>query len=558
MRLLFVLILLVSNGAAMALETARSLVAAGAPRLALSRVEQLQPADPGATRWAEWETLRQGLLAELNRNDEALKRAAALPADFPQSLLRQCLLVAIRAAVAAGQPAAARAHAARLLWQLDATQDEARAARLLVIESHLAERQSETAFRAMLRFDQDYRPVGRAVAGRFVESLLDLGLEKEAINWLAALDDTGPLKLRLRLQAGLVSADTAVVQARPRIAGREAAGYWRVLADAAEKLNDGALRVEAAEQLLNTGDDADARAPQAAALWQAYSTGAQAAANRNRLLTGDDGAWLDFASRRLGASPPQARALFAHLSRHGAARATRQAAQLRLVVSLRKGGLDRVAMRLFDQEHAPEALDPQARYLLGSMAESRHLPAVAARHWQGLAAPPGTGDEEWQVRVAATQWRAGMEEDALRAMRELAGRAKVLQAPAMERAVALAREMLEAGKPAPAEALYSMLLPLAGRERARDVLLALGGIAESGSRFAAAADYFLRAALVDGAQMTDAPALRARHAAAANLARAGYREDARAQYRWLVEHSKDPAQVAAARRELARLLYIGD
>jgi hypothetical protein len=429
--------------------------------------------------------------------------------------------------------------------------DEARDARLLVIESHLTERQGETAFRAMLRFDQDYRPVGRGVAERFVTGLLDLGREKEAVNWMAALEDTGALKLRLRLKAGLLAPDAAVVQARAHLGGADAAGYWQVLADAAEKLNDGTLRVEVMERQLHAGESGNPQPSQAAALWQAYSTGAQTAANQARLLTGDDNAWLDFASRRLGSSPPQARALFAHLARNGAARETRLAAQLQLVFSLYQGGLDQAALRLFEAEGAPEALDSQARYLLGNMAESRHLPAAAARYWQGLAAPPGTSEEEWQVRRAVVQWRAGMEEAALGTMRALAGQAKTLPDPAAVRALALAREMRVAGKPAAAESLYAALLPAAGRAREREILLALGEIAEAGSRFAPAADYFLRAALNDESRATDAQALQARLAAAANLARAGHDEDARAQYRWLLRHSKDAAQIEIARRGLA-------
>ncbi len=564
MRILFALICLTIAGAASALETARGLAASGAPHLALARVEQLQPGDPGAARWAEWESLRLVLLVELKRNDEALKRAAVLPANLPQPALRQCLLAAARAAVAEGRGETARAYAARLLWQLEATAEEARAARLLVIESYLAERQGETAFRAMLRFEQDYRPLERGVAERFVGRLLDLGLEKAAVNWLAALDDAGPLKLRLRLRAGLTGPDAAIAQARAQLARDGKAGggaeYWRVLADAAEKQGDGTLRVEALERLLNAGDEGGdnggpkRRQEQAAALWQAYSSAAQAAANRNQLLTGDDNAWLDFAARRLGASPPQSRALFAHLSRNGAARETRMGAQLQLVFSLYQNGFDHAALHLFGDERAvPETLDPQARYLLGSMAESRNAPATAIRFWQGLAAPPDTGAEEWQVRLAVMQWRSGMPAAALDTMRALAKQAKTLPDPAAKRAAALAREMLDAGKPGPAEELYAALLPSAGRGHARDILVALGGIAESAAQHARAADYFLRAALADESRATDALALQARLAAATSLARAGYREDARAQFQWLLKYSKDPAQIEAARRALSRL-----
>jgi len=47
--------------------------------------------------------------------------------------------------------------------------------------------------------------------------------------------------------------------------------------------------------------------------------------------------------------------------------------------------------------------------------------------------------------------------------------------------------------------------------------------------------------------------LQARLAAAMSLARAGYRDEARAQFQWLLQHSKDPAQIGAARRALSRL-----
>src|SRR3972149_4214544 len=113
-------------------------------------------AGAAAARWAEWEVLRMRLLVGLKLNEEALKRAAGLPGNLPQAGLRQCLLDAGRAALATGQGEAARAYAARLLWQLQATPEEARAARLLVIESHLAERQGGTGVRGMLRYQQDY------------------------------------------------------------------------------------------------------------------------------------------------------------------------------------------------------------------------------------------------------------------------------------------------------------------------------------------------------------------------------------------------------------------
>jgi hypothetical protein len=245
----------------------------------------------------------------------------------------------MRSAIAGGRPAEARAHAARLLWQLDPTPEEARAARLVVIDGHLAEKQGETAFHAMLRFDQDYRPLDRATAAHFVSRLLDLALHKEAVNWLAALDDADPLKLRLRVHAGLVKPEIAIAQARAR-AAKGGPPWWRVLGEAAEKAGDSTLVVEAHEQLINAGEAAPG-------LWDVYDREARAAARQHKLLTGDDTAWLALA-RRPGLRGARSRALLAYLSRSGAQRETRLRAQLQHVLSLQQAGLERAALRLYE------------------------------------------------------------------------------------------------------------------------------------------------------------------------------------------------------------------
>lgn len=361
MRLLLAVIGLALSASAAGLETARALADSRAPHLALARVESLQSGDPAAPLWGEWEALRLRVLVDLQRHDEALKRAAALPAAMPRPALRQCLLAAMRAATAAGQPAAARAHGARLLWQLEPTTDDARSARLLVIESYLAERRGDAAFRAMLRFDQDYKPIERSVAERFVEQLLEAGLHAEAVNWLAALDDFGPLKLRLLLHAGLVEPGEAIARAGAQTA-TGGAPWWRVLADAAERNGDATLRVEALERLLES-EGGGPGGPPAAGLWRAYDREAQAAANEHRLLNGDDAAWLELAVGRVAMRPPRARAMLAWLSRNGATLDTRLRARRDLERSLQRDGLERAALRLFGDERVES---PDAREKDGS------------------------------------------------------------------------------------------------------------------------------------------------------------------------------------------------
>jgi hypothetical protein len=553
MRILLALVLLVCTSAASALETARALAASGAPRLALARVEQLQPRDPTAPRWPEWEALRLSLLVTVGRHADALQRASGLPPGMPPPLLRESLLAAARAGVAAGQGAVARRYAARVLWQLEPSAQETRAARLIVIESYAAERQGEPAFRAMLRFQQDYSPLDPATATRFVEMLLALGMEKEAVNWLASVDDASPVKLMLRLRAGLAQPDSVEAQVRAALAKGGGAGYWRVLAEAAQRRKDAALRVEALERLVNSDEETTAgkTGDLAAELWEAYFASARETANRNQMLTGDDAAWTDHAGRQSAANPAVARAFFAHLALRGRERETRFNGQLQLVYSLQQSRLERTALRLFESLNADESsFDNQARYLLGAMAERAHLPALAARYWKGIPAAPGISAAEWQARVAAAHWHAGERDAASGTLRALLGTGKPLPAEAARPLATLAQEMIAAGKTDTAEEILQALLPGSDAKQQRATLYTLGRAAEQAARHQAAADYYLRSALLaDG--KPDALALQARLAAGLNLAQAGFREDARAQFQWLLKNTTDPAQLAIARRELA-------
>jgi hypothetical protein len=246
--------------------------------------------------------------------------------------------------------------------------------------------------------------------------------------------------------------------------------------------------------------------------------------------------------------------LFAYLATSGKAAETRLVSQLQVAFSLYQGGLDFTALHLFSgPEFDAKALDVQVRYLLGQIAESRNVPALAVRFWQGLPAPQGADAVEWQVRFAIMQWRAGEAEPAVATLRSLAKAGKPLPAPAADRALTLAREMLSAGRPGTAEETLAALQPLATGDAARDMLYALGESAESVGQYAPAADYYLRFALARGAQAPDARAVQARLSAAINLARAGLREDARAQFQWVIGNSKDAVQLDTARRELSRL-----
>jgi tetratricopeptide (TPR) repeat protein len=187
------------------------------------------------------------------------------------------------------------------------------------------------------------------------------------------------------------------------------------------------------------------------------------------------------------------------------------------------------------------------------MAVDGNQPAPAARFWLGLAAPPTLSNEEWNLRLAQALVRAGAADagaDALRAM--IAGR-KTLPADMMQRAILPVQELQDTGFYKTANELYLALLPFAEARERRDILFGLGRIAETNNDFQHAADYFLEAALLLDARAIDSFSVHARIAAAANLGRAGLKDDARAQFGWLQKNVKDPEKLELIRREMQKL-----
>lgn len=533
----------------------RRLAQEGAAELALARVEALQPPPSDRALWAEWETLRIELLERLAKDRELARRAGALPAEAPPELLRLALAPGARAALRTGQPALARDLLARLLWQAGVAPEGERAARLLVVESYLEEKRPAEAYRAMLRFQQDFQPLARAEGERFAQSLARRGMAREGATWLAYLDESDPVKLTLQLETGLVAPDAAAAKARAALKKPgAAAGWWRVLALAAEKKADAGLRLEATEQLLNQAGDGRPAGATGGGLWEQYLVLGEDIANREQLLRGDDAAWLDLAARLLPASPHSARALLAALSAKAGSADTRRAALAQILATLQRQKLALAAARLASEsgKFSLPALDADTRHALGAAALEGGEAALAVGLWRGLPAPQGQRAEAWRLRFAAAAMKAGLHPEANQALQPVFAATEPLPREMQQRILALAQEASAQGQSAAAEAWFTGLLPLAEPAVRRDALFGLGRLAEARGEHRAAAGRFLDAALAADAKAPDAAALDARMRAARSLALAGYRKDAMAQWEWVAKHARDKALQDLARRELER------
>lgn len=554
-----------ADNVAEALAAASRVAQAGAPRLALRRIDAGQPAEVAAPGWARWENLRLQLLIDTDRNEDVLQRAAlwspALPAGDRGGLHVQ----AARAALALGRTGVARDHAGRALWMPGAGAGALRELRLLVIRCDVSDARADDAYRSMLRFEQDYRPLDVATATLFVDALLDLGRAREAVNWLGLLDERSAVKLRLRLHTGVVTPQDAARQARAALDRSDDPAWWRVLLEAAERQNDNVLRIAAQEKLLDakapailaqgaaTAPDGDAER-----LWKTYAEHARAAANRHHLLAGDDASWLEFADRRRKAEPAEARAYLAYLAGQGRDPELRLRAQSRLAADYEAARLPRAALRVFESLSADvTVLAVPARHTLGTLAEMIGDHPRALRYWQGSPAPDNVPAAIWPLRLSALALRAGRADAARDLIQPIAAQRAPVAADQLPDWIDLAGQFDDHGLHDVAQTVFERVLPHADAALARRVLSGIARSHEARGQPLLAAEYYLRSALhvaketpLGGAPAGDAAAAQARMLAGFSLARAGLREDARAQFEWLLKNARDPVQIAIARREL--------
>jgi hypothetical protein len=373
---LYCLLFSFSAAAADSLQTAIQLYQAGSPRLALARVVRDQPPQIASEVWYDWESLHLTLLSETQQAAEILARAKLYPGDAPHDFQQKALGHQVWAALELKQGKAARVALARLLWQFELNPADQRWSRRLVIRSYLLEHKPVEAYRAMLRYQQDFQPLPKEVSTEFVQGLLAEDAVTEAATWMAELDLGNPTLLALQMQAGLIGPEAAAAQARSALQKQQnSVAYSAIVAQAAELLKDDRQQIAALEQEFNIVAASDAG--QIQKLWQAYQREAERLGNLAHALRGDDMSWLALAANtedRLAA-----RALYAYCVQHGTTGKVRELAQAQLYAGLVAAQLDGAAVRLYDATPWREERlgDAELERIVAQVAGD--LPDVAAR-----------------------------------------------------------------------------------------------------------------------------------------------------------------------------------
>jgi len=443
---LFISLFFISHAAVAtdALQIAQQLNQAGAPQLALARVVREQPPEPNGANWYDWESLRLTLLSETHQAAEIIARAKLYPQNAPPDFRQKALGHEAWAQLELKQGAAARALLARLIWQFELNPADQQWARRLVIRSYLVEHKAQDAYRAMLRYQQDFQPLPQDVATEFVQGLLQEGHATEAMTWLAELDPAAPITLALKMKVGLIAPDAAIAQARAALQRQpNTVPYVEVIVDGAEMLKDDRQRIGALEQWLDLAESTQ-DVDREARLWRAYLREAERLGNRAQVLQGDDAAWLELASRTEGTDALGARALYAYVAQQGGGSDVRETALSRLYAMLATAQMEGVAVRLFDTapwgggkitraalahyvsraaDGLPEASARRLYFMAGRILEERQDALGAADYYaqtvlqSDLRKPDGLAIQALQRTVANLE-RAGFKDDAARFYRK--------------------------------------------------------------------------------------------------------------------------------------------
>lgn len=511
LRLLLALLLAAAQTAhAGSLELAAKMQEAGANELALAYLLKNAPPKADAA-WGQWAALEIKLLSRFGKNQDVLDIASNLPFS------RDTALLAAKSAFDLGKPALARDWLAQFVWHGNPSKTDLRQARLGIIDSYIDEQDGKSGYYAMLRFNQDYRPQTKAEADRFVAGLLTVGMAKDTVPWLTLLDDADPVKIRAELQTGLISPDEALAVAK---------SLPDIRLEAAKMKGDASLEIKALEALVSAGKVSSGD------LWDGYLDHAVAYSNQYALLQGDYAAWFDAVGKM--DDPYAQRSLLAYLSRHAASPESKSHTVSLMIASLKDAPV--VAIGLFSKS---SDLSLDARLTLGQMAFQAGDYADCTHFWDGLQGA--------NLPDLALAWlKTGQPAKAASTLNQYLHGVQALTPDISSRILTLVRQIAATKEPtaiAPLTALLSLVDPGTQRE----VLMLLGQVSSDPQ---SAAAYYFEAATLIQAKQSDDLARRARLACAENLQKAGFTQDAKNQYQWLLGRTRDPAVLREIKRRL--------
>ncbi len=219
------------------LERVRILIQANVLQLARTILETEGPPLRPSRDWFSWERQLWAVYRSAGRWRQLLKRSRQIPATFPERILYQADLQAVRAHIELGQGAQARVLLRKLLLSADTDHEDSRNLRELLVESYLVDGYLSAAHTAMRHYQSDFRSRQQDWLLLSAGIYLQLNEPDNAVNILAPL--TQPAARLLRIYARLQNETMTPAQAVEKLdrlsqdmeaAGHEPLPLWQTLA----------------------------------------------------------------------------------------------------------------------------------------------------------------------------------------------------------------------------------------------------------------------------------------------------------------------------------------
>ncbi|GMQ87173.1 MAG: hypothetical protein BMS9Abin08_0371 [Gammaproteobacteria bacterium] len=571
------------SGGVLALDTTSlkelaQLARAGAPQLALRRMDAKQPAaGQDLVQWTAWEQERLQILASQGLYPELIARVDSLPTSVDEHFRRLALSLKADAQLQLGQADAARETVRTLLWLQGAVAETGSLARWrrLVVRSYLLEDKNEDARLALLRYRQDFGDENQQWRWLSAQVMLQSSHADSAFKLLQ--QDKTPqgrflryaAQLQVTPQQAAAVEEIAVKQAQQVDTPQLKSAFWGLAAAAAKLAGQPYRQIEYLEYALALPFDHELMHGvlelDADQLWDAYLQQGKRIGNNEQKLLGNDEDWYFPATEALEKDPLRARALFSVLSEYGSNAQRRSLAHEYLVGmldDLPNGKLLVQRLYLESQRYADvDDLPPVIRYrLIDEALESGEL-QTASRLMEGLVEPPAGGERfAWDLRRARVAIFTDDVASGVKVLQQLLGeQQQVWDEQKVDRLLQVVFDLQTLQYHQQALVLFTVLLdkPLDQQQR-RELLFWMADSLQELEQYERAAYLYLKSATLMDVTAMDTWAQTARYRAAKVLVEAGLLDDARQIYSSLLRATRDTSRKAVLQNEIQRLHLVSN
>lgn len=555
------------------------LARAGAPQLALRRMDVEQPdAGKDPVGWMAWEQERLQILANQAMYAVLIARVDALPDSVDARFRLFAASLKADAQLQTGEADAARATLRDLLWSSAEGQSREMLSqwRQLVIRSYVIQDRNEDARLALLRYRQDFGNEDPHWRWLNAQVMLRTGQQEAAIRLLEKDRSEQGLflrysaELRITPQKAAAILQAAVKQAQKSASPALQGVFWALAAEAAAKAGERRAVIDYLEKALSLPLDRQLvhgiMAVDADNLWDAYLDEGKRIGNAEKKLLGSDEDWYFPATEAIESDPLRARILFSVLGEYGTDPQRRSLAHeylVGLLGDLPNGQSLINRLYLHSNRYADvDSLPPVIRYRLIDEALAAGELDTTSRLMAGLTAPPGGSDRfDWDLRRARVAIFTGDTKAGVMLLQQLLdGEQQDWSQQRVDRFLQVVFDLQTVKLHEQALVLFAGLLdkPLDANQR-RELIFWMADSAQGLERYDEAAYLYIKSATLNDPTAMDPWAQTARYRAAKALAEAGLLDDARSIYASLLRATKDASRKAVLQNELQRLhLVSGD